>query len=58
MILFLFLGQKDKKYLEENIASLAVELTNDDIAKINKLFSLNTVAGMRYPEASMRFISQ
>jgi len=51
-------GTKRQKYLEENVASLAVELTNDDIAKMNELLSSSVVAGMRYPEASMRFISQ
>jgi aryl-alcohol dehydrogenase-like predicted oxidoreductase len=51
-------GTKRQKYLEENVASLALELTSDDIAKINELFSSSAVVGERYPEASMRFISQ
>ncbi|KAF0190258.1 MAG: auxin-induced protein [bacterium] len=51
-------GTKRQKYLEENVASLAVELTNGDITKINELFSSSAVVGLRYPEASMRFISQ
>lgn len=37
--------------LEENIGSVAVELTSDDLSEINNAASKITVQGARYPEA-------
>lgn len=51
-------GTKRQKYLQENVDSLKVELNTDDLAKLNELFSSSSVLGLRYPEASFRFINQ
>jgi aryl-alcohol dehydrogenase-like predicted oxidoreductase len=51
-------GTKRCKYLEENAAALAIQLTESDLAKINEILPANSAAGLRYPEMSMRFISQ
>jgi len=46
-------GTKRIKYLEENVGSLAVELTKADLARIDDAAPRGTAFGMRYPEASM-----
>ncbi|MCU1684087.1 MAG: aldo/keto reductase [Amycolatopsis sp.] len=43
-------GTKRRKYLEENWASVGIELSKEDIAKIEEVASADKVAGGRYPE--------
>ncbi len=46
-------GTKRIKYLEENVGSLAVELTVADLARIDEVAPRGTAFGSRYPEAAM-----
>jgi aryl-alcohol dehydrogenase-like predicted oxidoreductase len=49
-------GTKRRSYLEENVAASAIELTSQDLAELNELAPKGVAAGMRYPEAMMRFV--
>lgn len=46
-------GTKRRTYLEENVGALEVELTSEDLARIEEVLSGAAVAGERYPEQSM-----
>ncbi|MCK9857475.1 aldo/keto reductase [Paenibacillus sp. ATY16] len=46
-------GTKRIKYLEENVGSLAVELTEADLVRIDEAAPRGTAFGLRYPEAAM-----
>ena len=50
-------GTKRRKYLQENIAALKVELTASDLERINEVAPPGVAAGMRYPEALMRMVN-
>jgi aryl-alcohol dehydrogenase-like predicted oxidoreductase len=50
-------GTKQRRYLEENLGSLDVELTPDDLAEIEEVAPVGIAAGERYPEASMRAVN-
>jgi aryl-alcohol dehydrogenase-like predicted oxidoreductase len=50
-------GTKRRKYLEENIGALEVELTPSDLARIEELLPRGSAAGTRYPEAMMRIVN-
>jgi aryl-alcohol dehydrogenase-like predicted oxidoreductase len=49
-------GTKRRKYLEENAAAVDVELTEDDLARIDA--ELPEVAGARYDEAGMASVNR
>ncbi|MBD0318764.1 MAG: aldo/keto reductase [Gemmatimonadetes bacterium] len=51
-------GTKRRTYLEENLAALAVELTADDLARIDEIAPEGAAAGLRYPEAAMKSIGR
>ncbi|RSM54216.1 aldo/keto reductase [Amycolatopsis sp. WAC 01376] len=51
-------GTKRRKYLEENVASVGLKLTADDVAAIEEAVPADAVAGERYPEAAMRLLSR
>ncbi|WP_340684587.1 aldo/keto reductase [Amycolatopsis coloradensis] len=51
-------GTKRRKYLEENVASVGLKLTAEDVAAIEEAVPADAVAGERYPEASMRMLSR
>src|SRR5215472_13515825 len=51
-------GTKRRKYLQENIGALEVDLMRDDLTKIDELASRDAFAGSRYPEAMMRLLSR
>jgi aryl-alcohol dehydrogenase-like predicted oxidoreductase len=51
-------GTKRRKYLEENVASVALELSTEDVKAIEAAFPADAVAGTRYPEAAMRMLSR
>ncbi|MEV6912908.1 aldo/keto reductase [Amycolatopsis sp. NPDC051071] len=51
-------GTKRRKYLEENVAAVGLELTAEDVAAIEAAAPVDAVAGERYPEASMRLLSR
>src|SRR5687768_5600274 len=46
-------GTKRRAYLEENVRALDVELTGDDLARVEAALGEVPVAGARYPEQSM-----
>jgi aryl-alcohol dehydrogenase-like predicted oxidoreductase len=50
-------GTKRRGYLEENAAASEIELTADDLARINEIAPLGAAAGTRYPEAMMKFVN-
>lgn len=49
-------GTKRRSYLEENAAASQIELSNEDLAQLDELAPKGVAAGMRYPEAMMRFV--
>jgi aryl-alcohol dehydrogenase-like predicted oxidoreductase len=51
-------GTKRRKYLEENLAALEVELTADDLERIEEIAPVGAAAGTRYPEAAMKMIGR
>lgn len=50
-------GTKRINYLEENVGSLAIELTKEDLARIDESAPRGTTFGLRYPEASMSSVN-
>ena len=50
-------GTKRRRYLEENVAALAVEITTEDRARIDEVAPKGAAAGERYPEPMMRFVN-
>jgi aryl-alcohol dehydrogenase-like predicted oxidoreductase len=51
-------GTKRRTYLEENVGALEVELSSEDLARIEEVLSDAAVAGDRYPEQSMRSVER
>ena len=47
-------GTKRRSYLEENVEALSINLTKDDLARINEAMPPGAAAGSRYPEAQMK----
>jgi len=50
-------GTKRRKYLEENAAAVDLELTPDDLRRLNEVFPPGAVSGMRYPEHMMNLVN-
>jgi aryl-alcohol dehydrogenase-like predicted oxidoreductase len=50
-------GTKRRKYLEENLAALEVELGPDDLAEIDEVAPRGAAAGERYPEGGMKTVN-
>ena len=50
-------GTKRRRYLEENIGAISVQLTEEDRKKIDEVAPRGIAAGARYPEASMRSVN-
>ena len=50
-------GTKQRRYLDENIASLEIELTPSDLEEIEEVAPKGAAAGDRYHEAGMRTIN-
>jgi aryl-alcohol dehydrogenase-like predicted oxidoreductase len=51
-------GTKRRKYLEENLAALEIELTPDDLRRIDEVSPRGVAAGPRYPEAMMSSVNR
>ncbi|MDX1650517.1 MAG: aldo/keto reductase [Myxococcota bacterium] len=51
-------GTKRRSRLEENAAALRVELTPDDLHRIDEIAPRGAAAGLRYPEPMMRSIAE
>jgi aryl-alcohol dehydrogenase-like predicted oxidoreductase len=50
-------GTKRRKYLEENAAAMAVDLTKDDLSRIDEIAPKGATAGTRYAEAGMALLN-
>ncbi len=50
-------GTKQRKYLEENLRALDVELTPAELAEIDEVAPLGVAAGARYHEAGMKTVN-
>ena len=51
-------GTKRRKYLQENIGALDVDLTNEDLVRIDEIAPKDAFAGSRYPEAMMKLLGK
>jgi len=51
-------GTKRRKYLQENIGALDVDLTSEDLARIDEVTPKDAFAGSRYPEAMMKLLGK
>ena len=51
-------GTKRRRYLEENVAALAIRLSNDDLARLDELMPQGVAAGSRYPDEMMKAVNQ
>jgi aryl-alcohol dehydrogenase-like predicted oxidoreductase len=50
-------GTKRRKYLEENVGALDVELHPDDLRRLSEVFPLGIASGERYPEHMMALVN-
>ena len=48
---------KRRKYLEENVAAVDVELTEEDLAALDEAAPVGVAAGDRYPEAALKGVT-
>jgi aryl-alcohol dehydrogenase-like predicted oxidoreductase len=51
-------GTKRRKYLEDNLGALDVELTDAELARINDILPPGAAQGTRYPQATMASIDR
>ncbi|HWR52385.1 MAG TPA: aldo/keto reductase [Bryobacteraceae bacterium] len=50
-------GTKRRKYLEENATAGAIELTEEDLRRIEEVAPRSAFAGRRYPEYAMKLVN-
>jgi aryl-alcohol dehydrogenase-like predicted oxidoreductase len=50
-------GTKRRKYLEENALAVDLELTSDDLRRLNEVFPTGAASGLRYPEHMMSLVN-
>ncbi len=50
-------GTKRRKYIEQNVAAVEIELTADEMQRINEVFPRDAASGLRYPEAMMKSVN-
>ena len=50
-------GTKRRKYLEEDVSALDVQLTQEDLRRIDQAFPAGAAVGSRYPEEMMKVVS-
>ena len=51
-------GTKRRKYVDENLGAVRVELTPDDLARIGEMAPQGVAAGTRYPESAMKALGR
>lgn len=51
-------GTKRRRYLEDNLAALDIELGADELAELDKVAPKGVAAGTRYPESGMRSVNR
>ncbi len=50
-------GTKRRKYLQENAGAVEIDLTIDDLRRLNEVFPTGAAAGQRYPEHMMSLVN-
>ena len=50
-------GTAKRGHLRENLAALSIELSTEELWRINEVAPLGAAAGLRYPEATLRHIN-
>jgi len=51
-------GTKRREYLEENVGAVTIELTDEDMRRIEEVAPVGAAAGERYNEAGMRTVNR
>jgi aryl-alcohol dehydrogenase-like predicted oxidoreductase len=51
-------GTKKRKYLEENVEAIQLQLTKEEAASIGAAIPVGSAAGLRYPERSMAAVNR
>jgi aryl-alcohol dehydrogenase-like predicted oxidoreductase len=51
-------GTRHRKYLEDNLKALQVQLSNEDLIRIDEAAPLDAAKGLRYPEPSMKAVNR
>ena len=51
-------GTKRRKYLEDNLGALEVQLTEEDLARVDEVLPPGAAQGTRYPAASMAAVNR
>jgi aryl-alcohol dehydrogenase-like predicted oxidoreductase len=51
-------GTKRRRYLQENVGALEVNLTSADLARIDEVAPKNSFSGPRYPESMMKLVNR
>lgn len=51
-------GTKHRKYLDENIGALEIELTDSELKEIEEIAPINIASGLRYPENTMKSVNR
>ncbi len=49
---------KRRRYLQENVGALDVNLTSADLARIDEVAPKDAFSGLRYPEAVMKMVNR
>jgi aryl-alcohol dehydrogenase-like predicted oxidoreductase len=50
-------GTKRRKYLEDNVGALQVELSDEDLARLDEVAPKGVTSGERYPESMMQLVN-
>ncbi|MFY9742515.1 MAG: aldo/keto reductase [Candidatus Sulfotelmatobacter sp.] len=50
-------GTKHRKYLEDNVAAVDIQLNKEDLRRIEEIFPAGVAAGQRYPEHMMAIVN-
>jgi aryl-alcohol dehydrogenase-like predicted oxidoreductase len=51
-------GTKRRGYLEENAGAAEIELTDEDLRRMDEVAPVGVASGERYDEASMRSVNR
>lgn len=51
-------GTKRRRYLQENVGALEVQLTSDDLRRLDEVMPPDIAAGKRYPEATLAMVNK
>ena len=49
-------GTKGRSYLEQNVATLGIPLSKEEVDALTRAFPIGFTAGTRYPEPQMRTV--